>query len=220
MLDIIVNGVLGEPKEQDEKCVFCIPAEPLDEQRNVTYHKKTLEYIIQRHGYTPKAINEALAIIYAELTNNQLTGIGISWGAGMCNISATFKGFPVFSFSLARSGDWLDNQVKQATGKSASECMMIKETELDLTQDQENRICRYYKMYYEELIDYVIRNIIKKFESTKTIPPTLNSKNKNAESIPIVLAGGTSSPKGFSEMFRDRIEKNNFPFKINKIIVV
>jgi imidazole glycerol phosphate synthase subunit HisF len=96
---------------------------------------------------------------------------------------------------------------------------MIKESELDLSVDSENRICRYYKMYYEELIDYLILNIVKKFENTKTIPPTLNAKNKTAESIPIVLAGGTSSPKGFAEMFRDRVEKSNFPFKVDSIIV-
>ena len=178
-----------------------------------------MEYIIQRHGYTPKAINEAQAIIYSESAGNQLTGIGISWGAGMVNLCCTYKGFPVFSFSLARSGDWIDEQVKQATGKTGAEVTMIKETELDLKIDSENRTCRYLKNYYEELIDYVIRNIIKKFESTKTIPPTLNAKNKAAESIPIVLAGGTSAVNGFAEMFRDRLEKSQFPFKVSKIIV-
>jgi hypothetical protein len=219
ILDVIIKGVLGEPKEQNEKCVFCVPAEPIDEKRNVTYHQKTLEYIIKRHGFVPKAINEALAIIYAELQKNQLTGIGLSFGAGMTNFAMSFKGFPVFSFSIARGGDWLDNQVRQATGKTSAECNMIKESELDLSVDSENRICRYYKMYYEELIDYLILNIVKKFENTKTIPPTLNAKNKTAESIPIVLAGGTSSPKGFAEMFRDRVEKSNFPFKVDSIIV-
>jgi actin-like ATPase involved in cell morphogenesis len=219
MLDVIISSVLGEPKEQNEKCVFCVPAAPLDENRNVTYHQKTLEYIIQRHGYTPKAINEAQAIIYSELASNQLTGIALSFGAGMVNLCCTYRGFPVFSFSLARSGDWIDEQVKQATGKTSAEVTMIKETELDLSIDSENRVCRYLKNYYEELIDYVIRNIIKKFEATKTIPPILNAKNKLAESIPIVLAGGTSSCHGFAEMFRDRLEKSQFPFKISKIIV-
>jgi len=75
------------------------------------------------------------------------------------------------------------------------------------------------KAYYEELIDYVIRNIIKKFEATKRIPPALDAKHRNAEPIPIVLAGGTSTPKGFPEMFRDRIEISEFPFKISEILV-
>jgi hypothetical protein len=219
ILDILINGILGQPKESNETCIFCIPAEPIDEKRNVLYHEKTLEYIIKRHGFSPKAINEAQAIIYSELEKEELTGIGISWGSGMTNMCATYKAFPVFSFSVGRGGDWIDSQVSQATGKTASEITMIKETELDLSKEGENRILRYLKNYYEEHIDYVIRNIIKKFEQVKRIPPTLNAKNKNAEAIPIVLAGGTSVPKGFAELFRDRLEKSNFPFKISKVIV-
>ena len=219
ILDIIIAHVLGTPQTEGEPCTFCIPAEPIDEKRNVAYHQKSLEYIIKRHGFTPKAINEATAIIYSELASNQLTGIGISWGSGMTNFAMTYKGFPVFSFSMARGGDWIDEQVKQATGKPAPEITMIKETELDLTVEGETRVHRYLKAYYEELVDYVIRGIIKKFESTKTIPSILNIKNKSAEAIPIVVAGGTSMPKGFAELLRDRIEKSQFPFKVSKIIV-
>ena len=218
MLDIIIKGVLGEPEYEGEPCIFCVPAEPIDEKRNVSYHQKTLEYIVKRHGFTPKAINEATAIIYSELQNNTLSGIGISFGAGMVNLACCWKGFPVFSFSIGRSGDWIDEQVKQATGKTAAEITGIKETELDLTEDGETRIHRYLKGYYEELIDYLIRNIIKKFESSK-VNSKLDKKNNQAEALPIVIAGGTSCPKGFAEMFRDRVEKSDFPFKVSKIIV-
>lgn len=218
MLDIIIGGVLGKPEVEGENCVFCIPAEPIDEKRNVSYHEKTLSYLIKRHGFTPKAINEATAIVYSELQNNQLTGIGISFGAGMVNLACLYKGFPVFSFSIGRSGDWIDEQVKQATGKTAAEITMIKETELDLSVEGETRVHRYLKGYYEELLDYLIRNIIKKFEATK-INPKLDKRNASAETLPIVVAGGTSMPLGFAELFRDRVEKSNFPFKISKIIV-
>jgi len=218
MLDIIIGGVLGKPKKENELCVYCVPAEPIDEKRNVVYHQKTLDYIVKRHGFTPKAINEATAIIYAELQNNALSGFGISFGAGMVNIACSWKGFPLFSFSIGRSGDWIDAQVSQATGKPASEITVIKETELDLTQEGDNRILRYLKGYYEELIDYLIRNIIKKFEEKKA-NIKIDKNSKQAEALPIVVAGGTSCPKGFAEMFRDRIEKSDFPFKISKIIV-
>lgn len=218
MLDIIIGGVLGKPKEPNETCIFCIPAEPIDEKRNVSYHEKTLEYLIKRHGYTPKAINEATAIVYSELQNNSLSGFGISFGAGMVNVSGLWKGFPLFSFSIGRSGDWIDTQVAQATGKPASEITIEKETELDLSKEGETRIQRYLKGYYEELVDYLIRNIIRKFEEKKT-NIKIDKNSKQAEALPIVIAGGTSCPKGFAEMFRDRIEKSDFPFKISKIIV-
>lgn len=219
ILDILINNILGKPKTNNELCIFSVPSEPYDEKRNVVYHQKTLEYIIKRHGYNPMAINEALAVIYSELSKNELTGIGISFGAGMSNICCSYKGLPVFSFSLNRGGDWIDEAVKQASTKTTSEITMIKETELDLTKPGETKELRYLHNYYEEHIDYVIRNIIKKFEQMKRIPPTLDAKNKNAEAIPIVLAGGTSMPKGFAEMFRDRLENSKFPFKISKVIV-
>jgi len=67
-------------------------------------------------------------------------------------------------------------------------------------------------------MDYLIRNIIKKFEVSK-INSKLSKKSSQAEALPIVVAGGTSIPKGFAEMLRDRVEKSDFPFKISKIIV-
>jgi len=219
ILDVIIGSVLGKPAKPEELCVFSVPAEPIDSVKNVIYHRKTAEMLIKNSGYNAKFLNEAMAIVYSELKKNQLTGIAISWGAGMCNVGVSYKGLPVFSFSTARSGDWIDEQVKLATGKPTSEITILKEQELDLTASDQGRILQYLKMYYEELVDYTISNIIRKFEQTKRIPPALDAKNKSAEALPIVLAGGTSMPKGFAELFRDRLEKSNFPFKISEILI-
>jgi len=219
ILNVIIGGVIGKPSKPDELCVYSVPAEPIDSVKNVLYHQKTAQMLIDSHGYKSKPLNEATAIVYSELKNNSLTGIAISFGAGMINIAVSYKGLPVFSFSTARGGDWIDEQVKLATGKPTSEITIIKEQELDLTAEDDGRILQYLRMYYEELVDYTISNIIRKFEQAKRIPPALDAKNKNAEALPIVLAGGTSMPKGFPELFRDRIEKANFPFKISEILI-
>ena len=67
-----------------------------------------IKNIIDGYGYDVKVIEEAVAIGYEGLVDNNLTGIAISMGAGMCNIAVMYAGMSALSFSVARGGDWID----------------------------------------------------------------------------------------------------------------
>ena len=148
IVQAIASQVLMAPKEPKELVVFSVPADPIDhhEGMNTTHHRGMAETALRRLGWTPKAFPEAQAIIYATQPSMEtydggradFTGIGISCGAGMINVSVTYRGMETIGFSLAdafgagegSSGDWLDHQLHIAYGQqfgSMAMCTRYKE---------------------------------------------------------------------------------------------
>jgi hypothetical protein len=212
ILYVLIQSVLGAPAEPDEPVVFSVPAAPIDKPgQDVVYHEAAISRLLTKLGYAPTAMNEALAIIYSECAEDNFTGLALSFGAGMVNCVVSFMGVPALTFSLARSGDWVDEQSAKAVGKTAGQMQVVKEAPtFDLTKPvtrEEQAIAA----YYSSLIDYALESItaeFKKVESTITMPGA----------IPLVVAGGTSLPKGFIETFRERFKAaNNFPIPIKEI---
>ena len=111
VLNAIVGELIGKAKKKgNETCVYCIPAKPIDQTREVSYHEDVLQQIIEGYGYNVKVVEESIALAYEGLVDNDLTGIAISMGAGMCNICVMYQGMSSLSFSVARGGDWIDSE--------------------------------------------------------------------------------------------------------------
>jgi len=94
MMKMIISKLLGEPRVPGEACYFCVPAPSLDVDNNVVYHQGLFESLVNKMGYTAHAINEAHAVVFAELAENDFTGIGLSFGGGMANACITYKSIP------------------------------------------------------------------------------------------------------------------------------
>jgi len=62
VLGVLVKNVLGEPREENEVCYFSVPAAPVDENRDVVYHKGVFERIVEECGYEAYAGNEAMLL--------------------------------------------------------------------------------------------------------------------------------------------------------------
>ena len=142
VLNAIVGELLGKAKGK-ETCVYCIPAKPIDQTREVSYHEDVLKQIIETYGYDVKVIEESVALAYEGLVDNDLTGIAISMGAGMCNICVMYQGMSALSFSVARGGDWIDENVASDCGVTKAKVISVKEnsSKLDLTK---SAICLLY----------------------------------------------------------------------------
>src|SRR5688572_1471551 len=59
IMKMIISKILGEPRAPGESCYFCVPAPSIDVDNNVVYHQGLFEGIINKMGYTARAINEA-----------------------------------------------------------------------------------------------------------------------------------------------------------------
>ena len=210
MVELLIKNAIGNPNGNGEIVYYSVPGEPIDANFNVIYHEKVLDGFLRKLGYTPKSINEGHAIILSELADENFTGIGLSFGAGMVNVCFSYKAVPVFQFSLTKSGDWIDQQVSMATNETASKVCAIKENSLNLSSENNGRIESALSIYYNHLIEYTIENIKQEMEKTKKMPQI-------DKPISIVLSGGTSLPEGFDVRFKKILEQLKFPLKVGNV---
>jgi len=211
LIEVIIKSVLGRSERKGAPISFSVPGDPIDAELNLTYHENVLNETLSKLGYTPKPINEALAVILSELDDKNFTGIGISFGGGMVNVCLSFMATPVFSFSLSKSGDWIDAQTASAVDETNSKVCSFKEKSLDLTKTEGlSRTEKALSVYYRNLMEYVLKHLKRKFENTKEMPDL-------KEPIDIVIAGGTSLPKGFLQQFNQMLKKIDLPQAIGNV---
>ena len=214
VLAFILKEVVGQPQEPNEKLVFCIPAQPVDVEDtdfDVGYHEDSIASILQGCGYDAKSINEAEALCYAELENEDYTGICISAGSGMHNICVMLNGEPTVLLSTTKSGDWIDRMSAIATGERDSVVQAEKEHgNFSIGETNENPILSAVSSYYERLIDYTTKQLSSALTGHKSLP-------KFKEPLVIVIAGGTSLAKGYVETFTAKLKENGFPLNIKEI---
>jgi len=213
LLFYIIKAVVGDPIVENESLRFTIPANPVDKNLDNLFHQMLLNSFFTKMGYDAKPINEAMAIIYdcnpVTKDGTQLTGIGLSCGAGMSNCALSMKGLELMSFSITKSGDYIDEMVSKVTGTQSNRIVTIKEKTLDLNVDNSgDRNLMALSIYYEETIDRVLNWISKEFSKSNS---TFDSP------IEIIVAGGTSMPKGYCEIFEKCLKKYKFPFEIYRV---
>jgi hypothetical protein len=215
VLAYILKEVVGTSSEKNEKIVFCVPAQPIDvegEDFDVGYHEDVVKSILLEQGYEAKSINEAEALCYAELEEDDYTGIGISCGAGMTNVCVMLNGEPTVLFSTTKSGDWVDRMSSVATGEPDSVVQVEKEGGgFKVGESNENPVLGAISSYYERLIDYTSQQLVSAFKHHKALP-------KFKEPIKVVVAGGTSKADGYINSLKEKLHYYNFPLPIKDVI--
>jgi hypothetical protein len=214
ILSFILQEVVGTPEEEGEKIVFCVPAQPVDQEDedfDIGYHEDVIKTILSNVGYSPKAINEAEALCYAELEADDYTGIGISCGAGMTNVCVMLNGEPTVVFSTTKSGDWIDRMSAVATGEPDSVVQAEKEAGgFKIGQQNDNPVLAAVSAYYERLIEYTTKQLAASLQNHKLLP-------KFKDPLTIVVAGGTSMADGYIDIFSSKLNESNFPLKIKVV---
>ncbi len=206
---LLLENLLGTPTQPNENCYFSVPADPIDADFNVVYHKGLFSGILKKMGYNPKPLLEGHSVVFAELANDDFTGIGISCGGGMFNICVSYKSIPALSFSTSRAGDWIDRNVATVLGIKASRATAIKEKGVNILNPR-NREEEAVEIYYRNLISYTLENIKRRFESASGMPTF-------PEPVEIVCSGGTSLVGGFIEVFKDEFDRIKFPIPVKNI---
>jgi actin-like ATPase involved in cell morphogenesis len=216
IMSIMMHNLIEGVKKDGETLYYCVPANAINQETDADYHQRILAAIFKAYknetGYTVDAhpINEALALVYAELGKKAFTGIGISCGAGMVNICYAMYGNPVFSFAIVNSGDWIDRQAAKATGESIS-FINKEKTKIDLMKQPTNLIERAIQAQYRIMIEHTVAEIKRGFSDiSKTV--------RTDAPVDVVIAGGTSSPNGFTEIFKEVVNATELPIKMGEII--
>lgn len=213
VLKHIVGSLIGGGASPGSEVVYCVPANPIDIERQVDYHEDVLKQIIEFYGFKARSVNEAVALGYSGLEDSQYTGIAISFGAGMANVAIMYMGMSALKFAVGKSGDYIDTQVAADCGISKAKAQQIKEKgdySIAPGAVASTREHNAIKSHYSSLIRYILANISAQFEGSDEMPTF-------PDAVPIVVGGGTSMAEGFVELFEDQFTQKDFPIDISEI---
>ena len=208
MLKMLISNLIG--KGNDSTLIYSVPAKPVDGIFDIVYHTEILNMFFKEQGYNSQPINEGFAIALSELLDDALTGIAMSFGAGMCNIAVIHQGDPLVEFSITRSGDFIDQSVANALDLSPSLVQLEKEAGVDLFNPT-NKIMEAISVYYSSVMNYVLQNIAYELGRREKDLPIFR------EPVPIVVSGGLALANGFTKMFEDKVSGIEFPMKVSEV---
>ena len=206
----IINLVVPRSAEVAVPLCFSVPAPEVGFESDLVFHEGILKKYLMGLGYKAKSISEGMAVVLSELANDNFTGIGISMGAGMCNVCFSFLSVPVIVFSISRGGDDIDTSVARMMHETVNRVRVIKEESLDFTRTPKNNLENALIIYYEDLIMTLLNTLSGTLSQAEKLP-RLN------QSIPIVLAGGTCMPNGFKMRFEQLLKEVKMPMAISSV---
>jgi hypothetical protein len=211
MIQRIIELLVPRARKGEVLC-FSVPGKGENANGNLVYHEAVLRNFLQSLGYKAKAINEGQAVVFSELQDENFTGIGISLGGGMCNVSVSFMSMPMITFSIPKSGDYIDRNVAEVLGESnTTRVRLFKEENLDLGRQPKDDMSRALQIFYEDVLQTLIDRLRTEFKRSSQLP-------KIDRPMKLVLAGGTAKPAGFLQKFESMLRADgDFPIEIAEV---
>ncbi len=208
----IITKLVGRAAAEGQKVFFSVPAQGESLNGAIRYHEASIRQILADLGYEAIPIEEGLAVVYGELAASNYSGVAISCGSGLCNICLAVLSVPVISFSVPKAGDFIDANAAQVTGERANRLRISKEKAFQLNGFTGDRVHNALTVYYQEVIASLIGALRSHIASAQKLP-------KLEQSVPLVLSGGTTMPKGFLEHFMRILQAEEFPLRLSEVRV-
>ncbi len=212
VLENILKTMLPSAQSPGQALAFSVPAADEERAAQLTYYEATLRQHFDRLGYRAKAINEGMAVIFAELADQNFTGIGISCGGGMCNVAVAFLSIPHVLYSVPKGGDFIDEAAGTVLNEHAARVKVNKEESLDLSRAPKGKFENALHVYYRDLVKSLVTSLRQSVAKAENLP-------HQSEPIPIVLSGGVAKPRGFKELFEQILGEREMPIQISEVRV-
>lgn len=210
MMKEIISSLMDKNAQEKPLVCFTVPAASLDASESLTYHEATVKQILTQLGYENRAVNEGLAVVYAELENTNYTGIGISCGGGLCNVCYSYLSVPVVTFSIPKAGDYIDANAASMTGERANRIRLAKEEGFHFNGFFSDKVQQVISVYYDDMIKSLVAGMKEAFGDARHMP-------KLTRPVPVVLSGGTAMPKGFRDRFEKIFNESNLPIQVSEV---
>jgi hypothetical protein len=209
MLELALTKLCGRALK-DEKICFSVPSPASGEDADVIYHEQSIRKVLEDLGYDVHSLNEGLSVVIAELKDHDFTGVGISFGGGMCNVCVSYLGLPVVQFSTTRAGDFIDYSASSVTGETPTTVRLRKESEtfkLNGKKAKGGSVDQALSVYYRDIIQTVTLTLERVLNQSKHLPPFKGP-------LPVIFSGGTAMVEGFHEELRDALSRASLPFEV------
>ena len=209
MIELLLARLCGKALEGGKLCLS-LPSAPPDRDSDLIFHARSVQGICEKLGYQAKAINEGQAVVYSELKDANFTGIGMSFGAGMCNMCVAYLGLPVLSVATTRAGDYIDHSAASVTGETPTTVRLHKENGFTLDGMTNGPIDRALCVYYADVIETAVEALQNAMAESKKLP-------NFHRPIPLVCAGGTAMARDFLPRLQAMIGEAELPVRISDV---
>jgi hypothetical protein len=210
VLEAIIQSLAPKARVAGDILAFSVPATADGKGAELTYHEASLRRYFESLGYRAVAINEGLAVIFAELEDQNFTGIGISCGGGMCNVTLAYLSIPSIMFSIRKGGDFIDAAAGAVLDEHATRIKVLKEENLDLSRAPRDKYEKALQIYYEDLLETLVEALRKAISQAEKLP-------KADRPLTLVLSGGTAKPRGFKDLFERTLRSRPLPIPVGEI---
>lgn len=213
MLEMLLGRLCGRASKGEKLCLS-VPSAPSDRGSDLIFHERSARAIFEKLGYQAQAVNEGLAVVYSELKDANFTGIGMSFGGGMCNICVAYLGLPVLTVATTRAGDYIDQSAASVTGETPTTVRLHKENAAEsgfgLDGSAGGSIDRALTIYYGDVIETAVTTLQTAMAESKKLP-------RFTGPIPIVCAGGTAMARNFLPRLQTAIAEAELPVAISEV---
>ncbi len=209
MIEEALAKICGKA-QSGEKICFSVPSAPPRRASDLTFHERTVRQMLESLGYTVKSLNEGLAVVYAELEDASFTGVGISFGGGMCNVCIAYLGMPALSFCTAQAGDYIDTSTASVTSETAANVRLYKESGFSINGLSQKSIDQALSVYYCDMIRGIAEGLEREVKNTKKLP-------RFDQAIPVAVSGGSALAGGFLQELEKALGNISLPFEISQV---
>lgn len=211
LIRAILRTVLEPDVTAGARVRFSVPSPPLAGGSTLTFHEASLRQILEDLGYPDASgVNEGVAVVYSELCDSNYTGIGVSFGGGLCNVSLAYLSVPALSFSLPKAGDFIDSSAAAAAGELVNRVRLVKEELFHFNGNYPDKIQQALAVYYDDMIHAVAAGLREAMQNCRSLP-------RFGRPLPLVLSGGGALPEGFRERFEKALLQARLPVPVSEI---
>jgi hypothetical protein len=109
-----------------------------------------------------------------------------------------------------KGGDFIDASAAGATGDLITRIRITKEDAFHFNGYFADKTLQALSVYYEDMILALVSSMKEAFLGSKSLP-------KLSRSIPLVLSGGSTMPKGFRDRFEKALLASDFPIALSEV---
>lgn len=221
LLASMMESLLPKAVDTSEICAMTLPGGKIEEEGNgeLAFFAR----VAKMRGYRVLPVHASHSLILSELGQSGLTGIGISLGAGICEMSIARHGVELIHATSHKAGNYLDQELAQFSdcyawdvdGNRFLDLETIRDWKCNLERDLINPNTEDEKFLtdrYRSLLRTALRDLSLTFAKRQSKLPGLPRQ------IPLVLSGGLCQIRGFRKLFTDILSQMPFPFEISQII--
>jgi hypothetical protein len=213
MIELLLGRLCGTADKGERLCLS-IPSALPDRGSDLIFHERSVQGICEKLGYRAQSVNEGLAVIYSELKDADFTGIGMSFGGGMCNICLAYLGLPVLTVATARAGDYIDRSAASVTGETPTTVRLHKENGFALDGATGGAtggaIDRALSVYYADVIETAVAALRTAIAESRRLP-------RFTAPVPIVCGGGTTLAVNFLPRLKEAIAGAGLPIRLGDV---